>query len=311
MSFLNLLRQATNALMGSSLSSSIESVPGGWPPGPDAVAPRPPPESSRPRITESALTTAVSYFIPKPLFTDDSHKHFESGEIPSPAYIEETSQILIDKGIPPELIPRILEEAQYWSVCYRKCVRPMVVKAQKLGTRLTENVGTSGTSPKVCSLCGQEHSLKDEIEMEGSGLKDKDGECWYLVTEPIGCADRHWQAAREAESPHPTEIDDSNEKKDPGRPPPSEKALGTRASKGERNALKASESGEQAAETGNSSHAEGEEAKEVDQAKVEEKAGAKGWLREIYVEILSKDQGWSSGSPEHYGKSNGRFAPNC
>jgi hypothetical protein len=111
---------------------------------------------------------------------------------------------------------------------------------------------------------GQEDELRSELQLEDGGLEDRDGEVWYLCSAPLGCV------AHDLEPPEVLEgyADDSPRKQNG------------------KERMKEKEQGGQGGET---------------DTDIETSSG--WWAREIVVETLSRDQGWSSGDPKCYGGS--------
>jgi hypothetical protein len=71
-----------------------------------------------------------------------------------------------------------------WPACRRLNKRPLTVAAGAPVPR--QNTGGEWTR----WLSGQEEELRRELDVEGSGLKDRDGEVWYLCSAPLGCVER-------------------------------------------------------------------------------------------------------------------------
>jgi hypothetical protein len=118
---------------------------------------------------------------------------------------------------------------------------------------------------------GQEDELRSELQVEDGGLKDHDGEVWYLCSAPLGCV------ARDVELPEDVEgYTDGSSRKEKGEERIEEEE---RAGQG---------GGEDNAETSSG-----------------------WWAREIVVETLSRDQGWSSGDPRCYGGSECTISLEC
>jgi hypothetical protein len=144
----------------------------------DQAIARPGPPPSPPRPSSSPLNpprpSFLSYFIPTPTL-DLTHDHLP----PSLSDITEVADILA-RLLPPELVPRILDEAEYWTACRRMTKKHVTVTAR-------------APSPREMLLQwrnGQEEELREAREVAGSGLKDGLGEVWYLVSPPIGCTQR-------------------------------------------------------------------------------------------------------------------------
>lgn len=139
-----------------------------------------PPISSQPKA-EGFLAkhqTYLSYFIPMstPTLT---HTHTRPS---GPASINAVISILTSKGLPPELVQRIMEDARYWSKCVRSNKKACTIVAgmepprQQRGGQLERWVS------------GQEEEMMGEMTMTNSGLKDDCGKVWYLCSGPIGCS---------------------------------------------------------------------------------------------------------------------------
>lgn len=88
--------------------------------------------------------------------------------------------ILTSRRLPPELVSQILDAAEYWPVCRRLTRKLLTVE---------DSVKSLRDAPGAWRN-GQEDELRAEREVEGSGLEDKKGEFWYLVSPPIGCDGR-------------------------------------------------------------------------------------------------------------------------
>ncbi|KAK8847574.1 hypothetical protein IAR55_005433 [Kwoniella newhampshirensis] len=187
----------------------------------------PPPGPSPPRPSASHLNpnppTILSYFlpIPAPSLTHD-HLH------PTVLEIRLVTRYLVHLGLPPELVPRILDEAGSWAGCRRQSVKQLAVRAMDPRGHVRNG---------VVWKTGQEDEVGEEAIGWNGGLKGGPGEIWYLVSSPIGC----WHS--------PGEATGSNQ-------------LATFV------------------------------VNDVDRQTV--------WVREVVIETLSKDQGWSS-FREHYG----------
>ena len=125
---------------------------------------------------QSSFSSALSYFLP--IRTPDiTHGHF----LYNPAQIRLTT-VYLSRRLPVDLIPRILDHAEYWSGCMRECKRDVRVMANAIPPR-QQNRGGGGRW-----LSGQEDEIDDD---EKEGLKDESGKCWYLVSEKIGCVERY------------------------------------------------------------------------------------------------------------------------
>ena len=157
---------------------------------------------------------------------------------------------------------RVLNEAKYWAGC-----RTLIQKD------LTVVAGTpTPRGPPSGWRSGQERDVGE--------LKDgRDGEVWYLVSEPVGCDESHTAGAA-------------------GGPRDARSLPGWRGSAPEKEI-----SGEKA----------GVLIEHEDKAtaeKDEQRDGARCWLRGMIIETLSKDQGWSSAvtaNPKLYGQSTHAF----
>ncbi|GFZ47924.1 hypothetical protein JCM24511_05671 [Saitozyma sp. JCM 24511] len=239
--------------MGSSQShnTNLSDNNDNGPPAPTSPLPPPP---SPPRPSASRLNPAppswLSYFVPRPT-PELTHDHLP----PSYAAVEVVTTLLQAKGLPPELIPRILDHARYWPACRRLNRRALTVAAGAPVPRQT----TGGAWHMWTS--GQEDELRAELQLEDGGLKDRDGEVWYLCSAPLGCVEHDVERPEDVEG-----YADGSSREEKGKERIEEEEKGGPAG------------GEDDAET------------------------ASGWwAREIVVETLSRDQGWSSGDPRCYG----------
>ncbi|WRT64598.1 uncharacterized protein IL334_001531 [Kwoniella shivajii] len=169
-------------------------------------------ESEPPRPSSSSLnpnppSTILSYFfLPfKPFVTHD-HLH--------PTHLETrlVTRYLLHLGLPAELVPKVLDHAEYWGGCRRQNTQQMSVKSSDDRGKLDANMGP--------------------------------GNLWYQDSQPIGCTKRPrpWNYKADCQTT-PTEEANSTPKD------------------------------------------------ETD----------KVWIRKCVIEILSKDQGWSTNDPSHYG----------
>ena len=119
----------------------------------------------------SARPTFLSYFLA--LSTPEmTHSHIP----PAFAEIDLVACILASLRLPSELVTRVLEEAEYWHSCRLTSRKSLSVPSDVMPRE----------SPTSWSN-GQEEQLQWEMEVEGTGLKDRKGEVWYLVSPPIGC----------------------------------------------------------------------------------------------------------------------------
>lgn len=197
-----------------------------------------------------------------PKFT---HSHLP----PNPNDIKQISSLLIQKGLPAELIPKILDYASYWPACRCMSTRSLTLTANRRSPRLHYDNPWTG---------GQEEELEREMCAMGSGLRDRNGEVWYLVTRPLGCG---------------YGDDEGEEEK------------GKEKGKGKGNEV----------ETDDEERVKEVDANAALEGSVEDGRIVGGWLRKVVVETLSQDQGWSTGSPaEAYGESSSSiysFRPRC
>lgn len=191
-----------------------------------------PPSPPPPSQSTLGRQNFLSYFLP--ITTPDiTHEHSP----PTTSDIAEITSILTSLRLPPELVPKILDEAEFWTPCRRLSRKHVTVIDHATGPR-----DLPGSWK-----CGQEEELVEEREVEGSGLKDRKGEVWLLVSPKIGCTLQE----RSSTSPEG----------------PSRET--------------------QVPVDGIGDSGQGSE--------------GKGWSRMVVVETLSKDQGWSSRNPGHYG----------
>ncbi|WWD21664.1 hypothetical protein CI109_106150 [Kwoniella shandongensis] len=132
----------------------------------------PPPRPSASRLNPNP-PSVLSYFlpIPTPVLTHD-HLH--------PTYLEIrlVTRYLTHLGLPPELAPRILDEAGYWAGCRRQSGKQLAVRAMDPRGHVRNGVIWS---------TGQEDEVGMEARGPDGGLKGGPGEIWYLVSSPIGC----------------------------------------------------------------------------------------------------------------------------
>ncbi|KAI9636233.1 uncharacterized protein MKK02DRAFT_44937 [Dioszegia hungarica] len=98
-----------------------------------------------------------------------------------PATINAVVTLLKWRGLPIELAQRIVDQAQYWTKCTRSNKRACTVIARMAPPRQS-----SGGQLETWTS-GQEDEVKEDMEMEGSGLRDRIGEVWYLCSSPMGC----------------------------------------------------------------------------------------------------------------------------
>lgn len=173
----------------------------------------------------------LSYFLPIKRKMDLQHVHLDRTR-------EDISRVTIslqrNKRLPPEIIVRILDEAEYWHACRIIQKKPLTV--------------TSGQMPRSqfgveIWNSGQEEELP---AAEMAGLVDEPGKVWYLVSKPIGCGLSLSPRSVETSSPQ-----------------------------------------------GRAQWTEEDKWKHEEEAVDQSKPGTGAWLREIVVETMSVDQGWS------------------
>jgi hypothetical protein len=211
---------------------------------------------------QPSFTNALSYFLP--IFAPDiTHSH--PGYTPSD--IRLASLYLGHMGLPADLVPKVLDLAEYWSECKRECKRETRVIAGAAPPRLTRGYGGRW-------LNGQEDELGDGQQ---GGLKDGLGETWYLVSEKVGCVESFDPVLDKLEG-----LSNVEEVQD-----------------GDEGGVKGKEKAKETSSRGENENKVEEEAGEAGQSKESKR---KGWLRRIVIKTLSKDQGWSSSNPECYGR---------
>jgi hypothetical protein len=209
----------------------------------------------------------LSYFLP--ISTPDLiHTH----EHPTPSDHRLTALYLTHLDLPGELVPRILDEAEHWSVCTREMKRQVRVVAGAQPPRRAVHIGARW-------LNGQEDEdgIREIMALGGEGgLKEAEGDCWILCSGEIGCVEQ-WDPVldrmeREAEAQEKarkeTEPEGSTDGKD-WRDGPTRNV-----------------------ETQDAEVGDGRSAKQQ----------RKGWLRQVKVTTDSKDQGWSTSNTEAYGE---------
>ncbi|OCF58604.1 hypothetical protein L486_03092 [Kwoniella mangroviensis CBS 10435] len=206
--------------MGSSQSQPSSSSP--TPSSTEAVRPSASPLNPQ-------RQSILSYFF-NPSTPTLTHDHLH----PTALEVRLVSKYLVHLGIPSELIPRVLDQAEYWSGCRRQRTKHIYVDSMLPQYR-------SANNPQY-TVDGPDHEQVVELFQaalvhDGGGLKNRNGNVWYLVSSPIGCTRR------------------PNSGSGPGV------------------------------------IAQHETAMDLDRV----------WIRKCVIETLSKDQGWSSNNPAHYG----------
>ena len=180
--------------MGSTQSHTPETespqAPGAFPVPPTTSSTAPAASTSR-RASRSRATApppaARSLFPPKFLLAVADLVYGTSTPdvyVPTHQDIAEAYEILQEHRLPPELVPSILDRAEYWFVSRVTLKREVTVVA---GSRTPRQM----VGAVVRWRNGQEDDLIEEIGLEDSGLKDQEGKLWYLVTEPIGSIQAH------------------------------------------------------------------------------------------------------------------------
>jgi hypothetical protein len=229
--------------MGSWISTPTSNNQG---PTDPLLPPRSPPHPSRSDLNPNLTTrSGFSYFLPvtRPEL-QTSHLHPTLGDVREVAD-------LLGRKIPPELVCRVMEEARYWAGCRNLLQKDLDVKAGQGSPRTLP--------PGIDWRNGQEDSIS-----VGIGLKEGDGEIWYLLSEEIGSEDIQRAGSSAA-------ISNSDPQTVPFDLVTGEK----------------------------SDH--GGETRTHDEEVMEPGC----WAREIIIETLSKDQGWSTAvthNPALYGK---------
>ena len=233
--------------------------------------------SNTPATTPNIFVSALSYFLPV-VPADLTHSH----ESPHPTAIRLVS-LYLSRLIPPELVPRILDHAEQWTVCTREMKRFVKISAGALPPRARFGPGAQWDN-------GQEEDdgVAQAIAMgEEGGLRDSDGECWILISEQVGCVEkRHKEKIKAGIELAKLEFERlaEEEKKDVSADEKSESSDEDDES-WEKVKRENSE--------GVLSEIESEEAEEME---------AKGWLRKVKIHTLSRDQGWSNSGHQHYGE---------
>jgi hypothetical protein len=222
----------------------------------------------------ATATGASSLINPFALFVTVDTPHFKHHHLSTlHAQIKEISEILAIK-VPPELVPRILEEARVWHGCRTMCTREVCVVAGR-------------PSPRRAALHREVWVNGQEEEMaEVEGLKDKEGNVWVLVSGKIGCKEGEEEEEREGDESLQAGVE---------RLAIREPAHQTTLQLDAKPEVLGPEAGEQIEEGEEEPREEG------------------SWLREIIIETLSKDQGWSTGeaAQTYYGRSPCLSFPPC
>jgi hypothetical protein len=107
--------------------------------------------------------------------------HEHSGFTPSQIRL---ATLYLGRKLPAELIPRILNWAEYTTTCTRTCKRETKIIAGEHvpSPRLVRQAAARWTN-------GQEDDMSSE-ERHG-GLKDTNGNVWFLASERVGCMETH------------------------------------------------------------------------------------------------------------------------
>ena len=267
--------EATHVDPTSSSSSTV--LPNSPPAMPGTfVITHPQPPARTPTTTAPArtpLTSMLSYFLP--ISTPDlSHTH----EHPTPSDHRLSALYLTHLHLPGDLVLRVLDDAEHWSVCTREMKRQVRVVAGAQPPRRAVHIGARW-------LNGQEDEdgIREIVDLGGEGgLKEAEGDCWILCSGEIGCVEK-WDP-----------VLDRLEKEVEGRGNPE-------AEKGA------------AAGTSEHAHAGGTVDEVYTEAVVgpgdaesseapSDQHGRKGWLRQVKITTDSKDQGWSTSNTEAYGE---------
>lgn len=234
--------------------------------GSDTSATRPP---SQIRTNSSQSQSWFQSYFPQALLATrnpTSHAHIR----PGPAAIERVLHFLTLKGLPVDLAEKVLDEAEYWSVCKRQCKQPMTIDARMPSPRVRATFAAASTMNQHAhgtgaSGNGQEEELAWERSVPDNGLEERNGSAWVVVSGRIGCLSlRDSRRGNENGGMGHTVIDASSDGFDEDR-----KTIAT----------------------GN----ELQRTRPMDSA----------YLRRVVIDTFSRDQGWSDHA-KHYGE---HFAP--
>jgi hypothetical protein len=255
-------------------SSSIPEVttPPQWTPSkPTSTSTSQPAQSYRPEPLRTQTSTSIMSYFLPLPRPETSHVHF----LHPPLEVAEISQILAsDLGIPLELIPRILDYAEVRSGCIRVLEKVLVVNAPNgMGMSAVKGPRERGWR------CGQEEGIGWVPE-----VGDDEGDAGGL------------RAGEEPERMTNLERGGSQGPKD------SEGNYWYMCSEPigcvERSAII-------------DQPAMGDDDDGVSPRGDVPDFNVCSWLREIHVETVSRDQGWSSGGAQHYGKVHYLYSGFC
>ncbi|WWC68133.1 uncharacterized protein I206_102056 [Kwoniella pini CBS 10737] len=193
-----------------------------------------------PRPTESPLNPTpassgiLSYFY-NPTKPSVTHHHLH----PSSIEIICVTKYLNHLGLPIELVPRVLDFAEYWTSCRRMNNKQILVDSIRHRGHLPGGEGpwSAGQTDEI--------TTSSRVNRDG-GLKCTRGNVWYLISSPIGCI----SPLKSNQEITPIKSNECNESNSIRKPQESYDNV---------------------------------------------------WIRRCIIETLSKDQGWSTSSTEHYG----------
>ncbi|WWC86722.1 uncharacterized protein L201_001600 [Kwoniella dendrophila CBS 6074] len=222
---------------------------------------------SRPLAPVPPLTpsrqTILNYFFAPNTKTGVIHEH----SLPTYDDCKLVESYLRFRGLPNELIPRILDYAEYWSSCKRKNSKRILVRSNDNTAYLPDSLppprSEDGLEALFCSGQSNEIPLSsrmnpNEGKRGGGGLYCENGKIWYLLSSPIGCTSNPQTDLYSSMRPSQSRSNSN---------------MSTRTRSNSRLTT------------------ESDLNENYDQV----------WVRKCIIETLSKDQGWSSGNPAHYG----------
>lgn len=215
-------------------------------------------------------SSILSYFspVPSPMIT---HTHIS----PSRTDVLKVRLTLQSLGVPLELIPGILDYARFWTGCRVLSRRRLEVASEWSRPDTARNVSGRdwATGQEDDVLEERERFLRNGGDFTEWGLRDRPGEAWYLISQPVGCfsADSssiagHGYSAESTTEQSMAGDPESRHSDDPGPAGSSDSQL-------------------------------------VLDLSLKKRKKRRDWVREIVIETFSKDQGWSSGGQQHYGRS--------
>ncbi|WVR04764.1 hypothetical protein IAU60_001776 [Kwoniella sp. DSM 27419] len=119
----------------------------------------------------------IPYFS-SPTISTHTHSHPR----PTLLSIQLVSRYLMTLGLPPELLSKVLDEAEYFAACTRRIKKKAVIRSRSSKGHVEQDGGPF--------VIGQEHEVGIAAFQPGGGLKNQPGQVWYLVSSPVGCIGR-------------------------------------------------------------------------------------------------------------------------